>query len=299
VSLLENRRRRRRARDLERRLRELDRLDQQYGLGAMPSAGPARPRKRGRGLVAVLGLAVVAMVVYPGLAPEPVREVVAQDGGSSRQDVVFDWLPDLDLPGFGPRERLRPPPEQRSDSTAYEFLETQEGQDEPVTYDPCQEIEVAINPEGAPGDHEHLVRTSLEHTSAVTGFSFRLVGTTDDRRTEVRSALEPVLVLWATEDEVPELAGRVAGIGGSTVVQGPGGHRELVSGAVVLDIDAYAEMDDPQSRQAVVDHEFGHVVGLGHVDDPAQLMNRENAGVVGYGDGDLAGFARLGNVPCG
>ena len=46
-----------------------------------------------------------------------------------------------------------------------------------------------------------------------------------------------------------------------------------------------------------MDHEFGHVVGLDHVDDPAELI-QYNMGVTAYGPGDLEGMARLGSIPC-
>ena len=44
-----NARARRTVRDLERRMAELDRLDREYGLGAMPTARPARPSALGAG----------------------------------------------------------------------------------------------------------------------------------------------------------------------------------------------------------------------------------------------------------
>ena len=51
--------------------------------------------------------------------------------------------------------------------------------------------------------------------------------------------------------------------------------------------------------QAIVDHEFGHLVGLDHVDDPGELMAEVNIGRTSYGPGDLEGLARLGAIPCG
>ncbi|WP_269320367.1 matrixin family metalloprotease [Nocardioides sp. URHA0032] len=52
-------------------------------------------------------------------------------------------------------------------------------------------------------------------------------------------------------------------------------------------------------EQAVVMHELGHVLGLGHVEDPAQLMYSSNAGQLTYGAGDLNELAKLGSGSCG
>lgn len=205
----------------------------------------------------------------------------------------------LERVGLGGANRLRPAPETTSSATAYEFVQTQPVQDVPVSYNPCREIEVAINPEGAPQDHEGLVRTALQRTGDATGFAFVLVGSSPDRETGIRTSGEPVLVLWADEEEVPELEGRVAGIGGSTLQESPSGFRQFVSGVVVLDTASFDQIEDPAVRQAIVDHEFGHLVGLDHVQDPSQLMHPEGARNLVYGTGDLAGLALLGNVDCG
>jgi hypothetical protein len=196
-------------------------------------------------------------------------------------------------------ERLLPARGIPSGTGDYSFMATQPDGGEPVGYDPCEVIEVAINPQGAPNDHEELVRTAMQHTSDATGLQFELVDTTDDRDFETMGMSDPVLVLWSDESEAPDLSGDIAGVGGSyRVAPFSGGHERYVTGFVVLDREAYKDIGSSAIRQAIVDHEFGHLVGLGHVDDPHQLMNKRGGFTTGYGAGDLVGLAELGAIDC-
>jgi hypothetical protein len=273
--------RRRRQREMERRLRELDWLDQMHGVGAYGPAPrpPARP-SRVPGFIALLLVAgfttSAVFAVQPQVFPDRVHELL----GTTPERL----LPVRDIPS-GPGD--------------YSFIATQPESDLPVAYDPCQVIEVVINPEGAPGDHESLVAQALANTSDATGLQFELVGTTDERAFNAMSMRDPVLVLWSDEGEVPDLDGSIAGIGGSYRIAPYGGGRErYVTGFVVLDREDFADIRSDEIRQAIVDHEFGHVVGLGHVTDPRQLMYARGGHATEYGDGDLAGLAVLGSVPC-
>ena len=268
-------------------MRELDRLDRQYGLGAPLGRAPRVPSKRRTRGATLPGLLVAAMVVVGVVAVSP-----ADNMRTVRR-----------LAGFGDM-RLGEAPSATYGAGSYEFVATQPASDEPVSYDPCRTIEVAVNPEGAPANYEDLVDTAIRRTSAATGLRLERVGATDDRdftRELTRiGARPPVLVAWATPTEVPQLAGRVAGIGGSVAVKTSSGRLRYVTGSVVLDSELYQGFgtEDGAAAQAIVDHEFGHLVGLAHVDDPQELMNEDNLGVTSYGPGDLEGLARLGSVDC-
>lgn len=272
--------RRRKQRELEWRLRELEDLYRQHGMEPpFPSPPPSRP-SRVSGFIALVVIAGVTtsavFAMQPQVFPDRVHEIL----------------------GTSP-ERLLPAREIPSGPGEFSFMATQPGSDEPVGYDPCRVIEVAINPEGAPDDHQELVETAMAHTSEATGLQFELVGTTSDRDFENMSMDDPVLVMWADETEAPDLTGDIAGVGGSYRVAPFGGGRErYVTGFVILDVEAYDRMRSGDLRQAIVDHEFGHLVGLGHVEDPRQLMHERGGFVTGYGDGDLAGLAELGAIDC-
>jgi hypothetical protein len=264
---------------------ELDRLDREYGLGTMPSASTRRARRRHGSRGPVLPSLLVTAVLLTGiLALSP-----AENMRTIRRLVGFD------------DDRLAAVPDVPRGIGSYEFMQTQRGSDEPVAYDPCRPVEVLVNPEGAPDNYDELVDAGLAHTSAATGLKFTRVGLTDDRdlTTGGLAQRRPVLIAWATPDEIPDLAGEVAGIGGSVAV-GPPGRMRYVTGRVMLDRDLFAsfEADQTPYAQAIVDHELGHVVGLGHVDDPGELMYEEALERITYGPGDREGLARLGSVAC-
>ena len=176
----------------------------------------------------------------------------------------------------------------------------------PVGWDPCEPIRYVVNPSGAPSDWEDTVEEAVEEISDASKFDFTYDGTTSDRDfdsrfspTEAKSS--PVLIGWADPEEVPQLKGRTAGVGGGTAVR-DGGRTRFVTGIVVLDRDAFSEMHRTGRNEAerlIIAHELGHVLGLDHVDDSGELMNPEYVGQRGFGDGDRKGFARLHDQPCG
>ncbi|RYP85500.1 matrixin family metalloprotease [Nocardioides guangzhouensis] len=185
----------------------------------------------------------------------------------------------------------------------------QPGSRDPVAYDPCEVIRVEVNPDGAPAGYRELVDTAVDHVSEPTGLRFAVVGETDRRphSDNRRTALPgggwpPVLVSWADSDHVPGLAGDVAGLGGSTSIEELG-RRRYVTGEITLDRGAFQHISGrPDSRaqmQAILDHEFGHLIGLTHVHDRGELMSDDNVGRTTWGPGDLAGLSRLGRGRCG
>jgi hypothetical protein len=197
-------------------------------------------------------------------------------------------------------------------SGSYAFLSHQKGdENDPVGYDPCEPVKIRINPQDAPNGYLPLVKDALAVVSRDTGLDLEYVGTTDDRphwESEYvpsflgRPRRTPALVSWASPTEVPQLKGAVAGIGGSVAVAVQGGRFRYVTGGVTLDRTVFRQLatSDGGRREAraIVLHELGHLVGLAHVKDGAELMNADNLGLLDFGPGDLAGLARVGATPC-
>ncbi|MBV6729346.1 matrixin family metalloprotease [Nocardioides daeguensis] len=190
--------------------------------------------------------------------------------------------------GFG-----RPVPD-----PTYAFLEEQPYRaGEPVTWRPCEPIHYEVNPAHAAGTDDEAVarvRAAVAEVARASGFRFEYDGTTA-RRPGARTAPEigraaPVLVAWADADEVPDLAGDVAGVGGAATRE-EGRWFWYVTGGVVLDADA---LDGGADERATLLHELGHVLGLDHVDSRRELMYAESVGRQDFGEGDLRGLARLG-----
>lgn len=84
--------------------------------------------------------------------------------------------------------------------------------------------------------------------------------------------------------------------------QAAGSPFVYVTGQVTLDAPDLREgmrrSGDTTGARGVVMHELGHVLGLGHVDDPDQLMHPEGTVANTFADGDRAGLARLGAGAC-
>ncbi|MGD8151144.1 matrixin family metalloprotease [Ornithinimicrobium sp. Y1694] len=252
------------------------------GYGSLPPPRPERP-SRGGGCLGVLGtLLIVGAVIVGTVAYSPILEL----------DDLRDRLGDAVR-----MDPLHGEPGSGGDGWTYMTTTTSGA---PITWGCRQTIPVEVNPEHAPEGYADRLTAAFAMVNEASGFTFEIVGETEDRNFLERGR-GPVLLGWADEQEVPALAGPTAGLGGAVYAQGPGGGGRAVGGMVVLDVDQPGGWlrDTDTELEMIITHELIHVLGLGHSEDPNQLMAAEHRGQRALGEGDLAGLASLEETACG
>jgi len=255
-------------------------------------------------LLIVGGIAVVWLaVVWSGFAWQDL-----QRNGEPR-NVLDDGGTRIPIPiAEGPSERRLPAvPVTTSGEHAFLFV----GEGEPVRYDPCRALGWVINTADAPAGSVELVHDAIADLEQFTGLDFEYLGETSEVAAFNRSLFQdrygpgfaPIVVGFATEEDEPELEGSVTGVGGSTAVSGAfGSGQYLRSGVVVMDAEDVEQIlkraGGDVLATAIMRHELGHVVGLAHVEDDAELMHAENVSTTAWGPGDRQGLALAGAGPC-
>ena len=292
---------------MNRQLRALDRFDRRHASNNISSYGsytPGHPHSPAP--------AYLQHYAGPGAAPDPsYPELPPRRRGSfvvAAFAVLAAGLGAMVLVAAGD-ERLAAAPAVTPGTGSYAFMQEQHG--EPVTYNPCEPIRYVVNDELAPDGGTALLTEALETVSDATGLVFESLGRTDERPDPDRPARDvlrygtapsPVLIAWATPEQVPDLAGSVVGVGGSNAEGVSGSPMRYVSGIVYLDAAEFSGIlrraDGEAQVRAIIVHELGHLVGLDHVDDPHELMYAENVGTTQLGPGDRQGLAALGSGSC-
>lgn len=212
-----------------------------------------------------------------------------------------------------PADELLPTPRSKASAhSSYRFARLQKDGKSAVAYAPCRRIHYVIRQAGSPRGGREAIAHAVRRISSTTGLQFVYDGPTDEPPAEQRAFRQPerygdgwapVLIAWVTPEENPALAGDVAGQAGSAALTSHGRPTVYVTGTVQLDAPQLKEImtrpDGARSARAIIMHELGHLVGLDHVDDKAQLMYPQGQpGVTDFGAGDLAGLTVLGRGAC-
>ena len=196
-------------------------------------------------------------------------------------------------------------------STSYTFMSTN-SDGSPIRWDSCSPIHYVTNLAEAPPGAAAVVAGAVAQLSAATGVSFVNDGATTEIPTSTRQSYQPdrygqrwapVVIAWARPSETNVLpGGNVIGEGGSFWVQASGAPKIYVTGEVVIDSQntgsLAASFGSGSTLGELLLHELGHVTGLGHTNDKAQIMYPVLLPIASasYGAGDLAGLARLGTA---
>lgn len=170
----------------------------------------------------------------------------------------------------------------------------------PVQWDPCGEIRVVANFEGAPAGSSAALKAAIAHLTETHKIRWVYEGVTTERYDNYKATFArphtdvarygnryvPVLVTWPRS----WADSTAAGYGGFSTIP-VGGKRQIVTGAVAL---------SPEYRRSVTQltnlmlHEFAHVANLAHVNEQTQIMYPRIVGLDRFQNGDRAGLAQVG-----
>jgi len=266
---------------MKKRLAEIERADRERGVGAYAPRPSLwfRVRRRLDPILRLARWSVAAVLVI----------------------VATLWLTDPNVGGESARDRRRAlvTPDEEAGSYAF-LLKSRNG--DATGWDPCRPIRFVVNPDDAPDDWQNIVESAVSATAGASGFELAYAGTSQARPLDGADTIRgaPLLISWADAAEVPGLAGHTFAVAYThpLVLER---RSYFVSGVIAINEDASAWTTGPRedpTAPLVLAHELGHILGLDHVDDPDELMNRSYLGQDGFGPGDRRGLREIHDVPC-
>lgn len=280
-----------------------------YGAAYPPPVPPA-PSRSGLGCgLAVAVMALAASVVFL------VGVLVVRDGDDDEPTATGG--PDVTRAADGttttlPGGRLAPEPPVPTGEGDFTFIEAEPDGD-PAAWDPCDPIRYVVNSRRAPDGAMGILAEAIDRVMEATGLVFVAEGATDEPApvtddgrplsdpARYGEGVSPVLITWTDSMEDPDLED-AAGLALPISQVSASGEYVYVTGYIEMAGD-YAQGLIDQGRSddvlGVMMHELGHLVGLGHVRDPAQVMTDDPASTPSeWGVGDLQGLHRVGTGEC-
>lgn len=161
-------------------------------------------------------------------------------------------------------------------------------------YNPCRAISWKFNRNGGYAASLDDVKGAFHRLAQATGLTFTYAGTTSVVPSSDRYDRSTAI----TVGFVSSLSGNIAGRGGGTWSIHDG-YEEMVHGSLALDRSEHLRTGFTSSGDAtwgqIMEHELGHVLGLGHAAGSNQLMNGTASSRNHLmGAGDLSGFRAVG-----
>jgi hypothetical protein len=194
-----------------------------------------------------------------------------------------------------------------TDPAGFSFKDVDPETGQPVRFDPCTPVGYVVNASHAPTGALSDVHAAFAKAAEATGIEFVYEGLTDEVPDLNRPLLQPelygrrwspLLVAWAPGDD-SLFREHGVGVAANSFVANDKGRLVYVTGIIVMNSEQQLSSGFGAGRTwgKVILHEVGHLVGLGHVDDPAEVMNPSLvSSPASWGVGDLAGLRRLGSL---
>ena len=174
-------------------------------------------------------------------------------------------------------------------------------------YNPCQPIKFAVNPNMLPADGVAVLNEAIFRIEIASGLRYKYVGATNaipfrTTRGKEKDKSANLSVAWSTPDtDAANLGGPVlarGGFNGTQWIQRRKTYKLTKPGLLMDASDTYEDRGfaNGAGLGAVHMHELVHAAGLGHTNDPTQIMNP----VVSpdrpalYGKGDITGLRKHG-----